>query len=233
MTQTKIFAAEMSCTAKTEPALKPTITVTPATRRSMQNAAQLKTQTNIRVAAYCRVSTSAEGQQTSYTRQKSFYSTLISEHPGWTLAGIYADADASGTNTDHRLNFQRMIEDCKNGKIDYIITKSISRFARNTVDTLKYVRVLKQLSPAIGIYFEKENVDTLNATGELLLTILSALAQDESRSISDNVRWSYAKKFQSGIAHCNLKGMMGYDKGENGQWLINEQQAEIVRPQGC
>ena len=229
MTQTKIFAAEMSCTAKTEPALKPTITVTPATRRSMQNAAQLKTQTNIRVAAYCRVSTSAEGQQTSYTRQKSFYSTLISEHPGWTLAGIYADADASGTNTDHRLNFQRMIEDCKNGKIDYIITKSISRFARNTVDTLNYVRMLKQLSPAIGIYFEKENVDTLNATGELLLTILSALAQDESRSISDNVRWSYAKKFQSGIAHCNLKGMMGYDKGENGQWLINEQQAEIVR----
>ena len=138
MTQTKIFAAEMSCTAGTEPALKPTITVTPATRRSMQNAAPLKTQTNIRVAAYCRVSTSDEGQQTSYTRQKSFYSTLISEHPGWTLAGIYADSDASGTNTDHRLNFQRMIEDCKNGKIDYIITKSISRFARNTVDTLNY-----------------------------------------------------------------------------------------------
>lgn len=229
MTHTNIFEAEMSCMAGTEPALQPTITVTPATKRSMQSATQLKAQTDIRVAAYCRVSTNDESQQTSYTRQKSFYTRLINEHPGWSLAGIYADTDASGTNTDHRIHFQRMIEDCKSGKIDYIITKSISRFARNTVDTLNYVRMLKQLNPAIGIFFEKENVDTLNATGELLLTILSALAQDESRSISDNVRWSYAKKFQAGIAHCNLKGMMGYDKGENGQWLINEDQAEIVR----
>lgn len=207
----------------------PTITVTPATRRSVQSATQLRHQTDIRVAAYCRVSTGEECQQTSYDRQKNFYTRLICEHPGWSLAGIYADSDASGTNTGRRVHFRRMIADCQTGKIDYIITKSISRFARNTVDTLNHVRMLKNLNPSVGIFFEKENVDTLDVSGELLLTILSALAQDESRSISDNVRWAYAKKFQAGIAHCNLKGMMGYDKGKNGQWIINEQQAGIIR----
>lgn len=229
MTQATTLSHDTSYPIREVSTLHPTITVTPATKRSVQNTTRLKHQTNVRVAAYCRVSTGDECQQTSYNRQMRFYSSLIREHPGWAFAGIYADADASGTNTGRRVNFQRMIADCQTGKIDYIITKSISRFARNTVDTLNHVRMLKQLNPSVGIFFEKENVDTLDATGELLLTILSALAQDESRSISDNVRWAYSKKFQAGIAHCNLKGMMGYDKGENGQWIINEAQASIVR----
>lgn len=229
MTQANTFSPGAGISMEETPPLQPTITVTPATRRFGPNTAQLRHQTDIRVAAYCRVSTGDECQQTSYDRQKHSYTRLISEHPGWSLAGIYADNDASGTNTGRRIDFQRMIADCQTGKIDYIITKSISRFARNTVDTLNHVRMLKKLSPSVGIFFEKENVDTLDASGELLLTILSALAQDESRSISDNVRWAYSKKFQAGIAHCNLKGMMGYDKGKDGQWIINESQAGTIR----
>jgi uncharacterized protein (UPF0335 family) len=122
-----------------------------------------------------------------------------------------------------------MMEDACNGKFDYIVTKSISRFARNTVDTLNCVRELRQKNPPIGIYFEKENIDTLDATGELILTILSALAQDESRSISENIRWTFRKNFQAGIPQINLKRMIGYDKGENGEWVINEGQAKTVR----
>jgi len=115
------------------------------------------------------------------------------------------------------------------GKIDYIMTKSISRFARNTVDTLNCVRQLRQLSPPVGILFEKENIDTLDAAGELILTILSALAQDESRSLSDNIRWTFQKNFQSGKPQINLERMLGYDKGENGEWVVNEEQAKVVR----
>ena len=148
------------------------------------------------MAAYCRVSTGDESQQTSYTTQRKFYTELITSKPGWTLAGIYADEAISGTSRAKRKQFNIMMEDAMAGRIDYIVTKSISRFARNTVDTLNCVRQLRQLSPPVGIYFEKENIDTLDATGELILTILSALAQDESRSISDNIRWSIQKKFQ-------------------------------------
>lgn len=150
------------------------------------------------MAAYCRVSTGDESQQTSYTTQRRFYTELIDGKPGWTLAGIYADEAISGTSRVKRKQFNIMMEDALAGRIDYIVTKSISRFARNTVDTLNCVRQLRQLSPPVGIYFEKENIDTLDATGELILTILSALAQDESRSISDNIRWSIQKKFQRG-----------------------------------
>ncbi len=207
----------------------PTVTIKPATKCSTQNGSQLKKRKNIRVAAYCRVSTGDESQQTSYTSQKAFYQKLITEKQGWFFAGIYADKAISGTSRIHRDEFNRMMNHAVQGKIDYIITKSISRFARNTVDTLNCVRQLKMLTPSVGIYFEKENVDTLDASSELLLTILSALAQDESRSISDNVRWSYAKKFQAGIAHVNLTRMLGYDKNPDGQWIVNEEQARTVR----
>lgn len=205
------------------------VSVIPATKRSVMNKAQLKQQTNIRVAAYCRVSTGDESQQTSYTNQKAFYSGLIHSKPGWTFAGLYADEGLSGTTTAHRDQFNQMIEDAKNGKIDYIVTKSISRFARNTVTTLSCARELRQQNPPVGIYFEKENIDTLDATGELFLTIMSAMAQDESRSISDNIRWSFQKKFQAGIPQVNLTRMLGYDKGPNGEWVINEEQAALVR----
>ena len=187
------------------------VDVIPASVRSVQNGGQLKSQTNIRVAAYCHVSTGDESQQTSYTTQKAFYKDLITRKPGWIFAGIYADEAKSGTNREHREEFNRMIKDAMNGKLDYIVTKSISRFARNTIDSLTCTRELRQLKPPVGIYFEKENIDTLDAKGELILTILSALAQDESRSISDNIRWSIQKKFQSGVPHINLKRMLGYE----------------------
>ena len=205
------------------------VEVIPATKRSVHNGGQLKVQSNIRVAAYCRVSTGDESQQTSYTTQKAFYTNLITNKPGWRFAGIYADEAKSGTSREHREDFNRMMADALDGKLDYIVTKSISRFARNTVDTLNCVRQLRQQNPPVGVYFEKENIDTLDATGELILTILSALAQDESRSISDNIRWSIQKNFQAGKPKIDLNRMLGYDKGENGEWMINPEQAKTVR----
>lgn len=206
-----------------------TVNVIPATKRAVKGGGQLKIQKDIRVAAYCRVSTGDESQQTSYTNQKAFYTAYINGKDGWKMAGIYADEAISGTSRAHRKEFNRMITDAEAGKIDYIVTKSISRFARNTVDTLNCLRQLRQQDPPVGIYFEKENIDTLDATGELILTILSALAQDESRSISDNIRWTFQKNFQAGKPQINLNRMLGYDKGKNGEWLINPEQAEIVR----
>lgn len=210
-------------------ARKPEVYVIPATKRSVESGGQIKKQKSLRVAAYCRVSTEDESQQTSYTTQKAFYTKMITGHMGWTLADIYADEAISGTSRAKRKDFNRMMDDAQAGKMDYIVTKSISRFARNTVDTLDCVRQLRQLNPPVGIFFEKENIDTLDATGELILTILSALAQDESRSISDNIRWSIQKKFQRGEAMVDLSRMLGYDKGPDGEWLINPEQAEIVR----
>lgn len=145
------------------------------------------------------------------------------------MVPVSGDEAKSGTNREHREEFNRMIKDAMDGKLDYIVTKSISRFARNTIDSLTCTRELRQLKPPVGIYFEKENIDTLDAKGELILTILSALAQDESRSISDNIRWSIQKKFQSGVPHINLKRMLGYELGANKQWVIVPEQAEIIR----
>lgn len=210
---------------------KPTpanVSVIPATKPTGQNA-QLKARTDINVAAYCRVSTGDESQQTSYKNQKAYYSGLIHSHPGWRFAGIYADEGISGTSVAHRDQFNQMMQDARAGKIDYIVTKSISRFARNTLDMLTYVRELKELNPKVGVYFEKENVDTLNLAGEMVMTVLAAIAQEESHSISENIRWSIQKKFQAGIPQINLERMLGYDKGEKGVWLINEEQAGIVR----
>lgn len=182
------------------------VDVIPASVRSVQNGGQLKSQTNIRVAAYCRVSTGDESQQTSYTTQKAFYKDLITRKPGWIFAGIYADEAKSGTNREHREEFNRMIKDAMDGKLDYIVTKSISRFARNTIDSLTCTRELRQLKPPVGIYFEKENIDTLDAKGELILTILSALAQDESRSMSDEEKEAANKRCPSERYHeCALE----------------------------
>ena len=205
------------------------VSVIPATKRSVRSGAVLKTIKELRVAAYCRVSTGNDEQQSSYIKQKEYYTKLITSKEGWQFAGIYADEAITGTSRAHRKEFNRMIDDAVAGKIDYIVTKSISRFARNTVDTLECVRQLRQLSPPVGIFFEKENIDTLDSTGELFLTILSAMAQDESRSIGDNVRWSIQKNFQQGKPTINLERMLGYDLGEDGSWMINEQQSETVK----
>ncbi|WP_291352817.1 recombinase family protein [Desulfosporosinus sp.] len=178
------------------------------------------------MAAYCRVSTSQDEQLQSYEAQVRFYTSYINNHPDYKMAGIYADEGISGTNTKKREQFNKMIEDCKAGKIDMIITKSISRFARNTLDTLNYVRLLKALS--IGVIFEKENINTLDGKGEVLLTILSSLAQEESRSTSESCTWGLRRRFEQGKVMVNHTKFLGYDKDKNGELVINEKQAKIV-----
>ena len=180
-----------------------------------------------KVAAYCRVSTDQEEQLSSYEAQVKYYTNHIQNNNLYEFAGIYADEGITATNTKKRDEFKRMIKDCREGKIDRIITKSISRFARNTVDCLNYVRELKEMG--IGITFEKENIDTLDAKGEVLLTILSSLAQEESRSISENSTWGIRRRFEEGKVALNHNRFLGYDKDENGNLIINEKQAQIVR----
>jgi len=142
------------------------------------------------------------------------------------MADIYADEGISATSTKKRVSFNRMIRDCREGKIDMIITKSISRFARNTLDCLNYVRELRELG--VGVIFEKENINTLDAKGEVLLTILSSLAQDESRSISENSQWGIRRRYENGQFKMSTKRFLGYDTDENGKLVINREQAEIV-----
>lgn len=178
------------------------------------------------MAAYCRVSTDQEEQLLSYENQVNYYTKFIKDNPLYTFAGIYADEDISATNTKKREEFNRMIADCREGKIDMIITKSISRFARNTLDCLNYVRELKELG--IGILFEKENINTLDAKGEVLLTILSSLAQDESRSISENSTWGIRRRFETGKHKMSTKRFLGYDSDEKGKLIVNSRQAKIV-----
>lgn len=180
-----------------------------------------------RVAAYCRVSTDEDGQLSSYQNQVQFYTEHIKSNSAYEFAGVYADEGISGTNTKKREQFNKMIQDCKNGKIDLIITKSISRFARNTLDCLQYVRELKEIE--VEIFFEKEHIFTLDSKGEVLLTILSSLAQDESRSISENTTWGVRRRFEQGRVTVNEKKFLGYDKDEEGNLIINKQQAKIVR----
>lgn len=179
------------------------------------------------MAAYCRVSTDQEEQLLSYENQVNYYTTYINENPLYEYAGTYADEGISATNTKKRDEFNRMIADCRAGKIDMIITKSISRFARNTLDYLNYVRELKELG--IGIIFEKENINTLDAKGEVLLTILSSLAQDESRSISENSTWGIRRRFEKGQHKMSTKRFLGYDTDEEGKLVINRKQAQIVK----
>lgn len=179
------------------------------------------------MAAYCRVSTEQLEQLSSYEAQVAYYTAFITNHPDYDMAGIYADEGISGTNTKKREQFNKMIEDCKAGKIDMIITKSISRFARNTLDTLNYVRTLKELG--IGVIFEKENINTLDSKGEVLLTILSSLAQEESNNLSQISTWGIRRRFEQGKVTINEKKFLGYDKDANGNLIINEKQAKIVR----
>ena len=181
----------------------------------------------IRVAAYCRVSTDQEEQLNSFENQVAYYTKYIAERPDYQMVNIYTDAGISGTNTKKREGFNRMIADCSAGKIDLVITKSISRFARNTQDCLHYSRMLKNLG--IGILFEKENINTMDASGELLFTILSSLAQEESRNISENSTWGIRHNFQRGIVHLNTTGFMGYDTDKDRNLVINPDQAKIVR----
>lgn len=179
-----------------------------------------------KVAAYCRVSTGSEEQLTSYTTQKKVYTEMIAERSDWEFAGMYADEGRSGTRADKRPDFQRMIKDCLAGKIDYIVTKSVSRFARNTVDCLDHVRMLK--SRGIGVYFEEQDIDTLKIDSELYLVIYAGFAQSESESLSKNVTWSYRKRYEDGNAVFMYKKLLGYQKGADGMPEIVPEEAVIV-----
>ena len=181
----------------------------------------------LRIAAYCRVSTTLEQQEGSYEAQVSYYTNKIKNNPNWKCAGIYADDGKSATNTKKRDDFNAMIEDCMAGKIDMVITKSVSRFARNTVDSLQTIRKLKEKN--IAVFFEKENINTLDGTGELLITILSSQAQEESRNLSENTKWGITRRFENGIISINHKKFMGYTKDEDGELVIVPEEAEIVK----
>ena len=180
-----------------------------------------------RVAAYARVSTDSDEQFTSFEAQVDYYTRYIAEHSEWLFVKVYADEGISGTSTKHRVGFNEMIEDALAGKIDLIVTKSISRFARNTIDTLTTVRQLKE--KGIEVFFEKENIYTLDSKGELLITIMSSIAQEESRSISENVTWGQRKRFADGKVSLPYKNFLGYRRGKDGKPQIVESEAKIVR----
>ena len=180
-----------------------------------------------KVCGYARVSTDLDEQATSYKAQVDYYTNYIKSNPSWEFVGLYSDEGISGTNTKKRDGFNRMIKDALSGKIDLIITKSISRFARNTVDALVNIRKLKDAN--VEVYFEKENIYSLDSKGELMLSLLSSLAQEESRSISLNTTWGKRKSFADGKVSIAYSNFLGYDKGEDGKLVINEEQAKVVR----
>lgn len=180
-----------------------------------------------RVAGYARVSTDSEEQQTSYAAQVEYYTSYIQERSDWEFVKVYTDEGISATNTKHRDGFNQMISDALDGKIDLIVTKSVNRFARNTVDSLTTVRKLKE--KGIEVYFQKENIYTLDSKGELLITIMSSLAQEESRSISENVTWGQRKRMADGKVSLPYKRFLGYRRSDDGTPEIVPEEAETVR----
>ena len=204
----------------------PRVTVLPATLNLFTSAPIASAQKR-RVAAYARVSTGSEEQATSYAAQVSYYTRYIQSKSEYEFVGVYTDRGITGTNTKRREGFNSMVRDALDGKIDLIITKSVSRFARNTVDSLTTIRLLKERG--VEVYFEEQNIYTLDSKGELLLTIMSSLAQEESRSISENVTWGHRKRFSDGKVLMPYGCFLGYRKGEDGTPEIVPEEAEIVR----
>ena len=188
-------------------------------------AAQRPEAQKLRVAAYCRVSSDSSDQMNSFAAQLNYYTTLINSKDNWTMADIYADAGISGTSAEKRPDFQRLLTDCRRGRIDKILVKSISRFARNAVDCLETIRALKAIG--VGVCFEEQGIDTSEMTGELLTAMFSAIAQKESESISGNMRWSYRQRMEKGTF---LPSSMpfGY-KIKDRSIVVDEAQAEIIR----
>lgn len=180
----------------------------------------------LRVAAYCRVSTDSDEQLDSYEAQLAYYTDAIAKNPKWRFAGIYADEGITGTQANKRPNFQKMIRDCEKGKIDFILTKSVARFARNTVDSLKYVRKLKAMG--IGVFFEEQALDSMKSENEMFLGLYSVMAQAESENISANVRWGIQQRMKSGTFAFRYT-ILGYRRGENGEPEIIPEEAEVVR----
>ncbi len=202
------------------------VTTIPATRNRF-TADPISSRKKRRVAGYARVSTDMEDQQTSYAAQCDYYTNYIQSREDWEFVKLYSDEGISATSTRHRSGFNEMVEDALAGRIDLIITKSVSRFARNTVDSLSTIRKLKE--NGCECYFEKENIWTFDSKGELLITIMSSLAQEESRSISENCTWGMRKRFADGKVTVPFGRFLGYDRREDGNLVVNEEQAEIVR----
>lgn len=202
------------------------VTVIPATL-NIHTKTPTKERVRRRVAAYARVSTDSEEQLTSYEAQVDYYTRFIQENPDWDFVEVYTDEGISAVNTKRRDGFNRMIRDALAGKIDLIVTKSVSRFARNTVDSLTTIRKLKEAG--CECYFQKENIMTFDSKGELLITIMSSLAQEESRSISENVTWGQRKRFADGKVSIPYGQFLGYRKGADGLPEIVPEEAEIVK----
>ncbi len=216
----------MSGTAtKKAAAAKKNVSIIPS--RKEHDKAVHPAQEKQRVAAYCRVSTQLEQQESSFEAQKNYYTEKITNNPNWKLAGIYADDGISGTDMKKRDEFNRLLQDCEAGKIDMILTKSISRFARNTVDTLNTLRILRK--KGVTVFFEKEHIDTHADNGEMIITVLSGLAQEESFNLSENTRWGIIRKFENGTIMLNHNRFMGYTKGKDGELAIVPEEAETVR----
>lgn len=182
-----------------------------------------------RVCAYCRVSTDMDTQALSYELQVQNYTEYISSNPEWEFAGIYADRGISGTSLKHREDFKRMIADCEEGKIDLIVTKAVTRFARNVVDTITTVRMLKSLNPPVGVFFETERINTLDSTSETYLGLISLFAQGESESKSESLKWSYIRRWKRGTGIYPTWNLLGYEVNEEGRWVIVDAEAELIR----
>lgn len=203
-----------------------TVTTIPATLTRF-TAAPINQVRRRRTAGYARVSTDSEEQQTSYEAQVDYYTNYIKSRDDWEFVEVYTDDGISGTNTKKREEFNRMIDDCMAGKIDKVITKSISRFARNTVDCLNYIRKLKDKN--IPVYFEKENIDSMDSKGEIMLTIMASLAQQENQSLSQNVKLGLQYRYQQGEIQINCSRFLGYTKNEKKKLIIVPEEAEVVK----
>jgi len=204
------------------------ITMIPAKKTMFTSAGQA---TNLlgkrRTAGYARVSTDKEEQENSFDRQVRYYTNYIQERPELEFVSVYTDDGISATSTAKREGFNSMVADALDGKMDLIVTKSVSRFARNTVDSLSTIRKLKE--KGVEVFFEKEQIWTFDGKGELLITIMSSLAQEESRSISENTTWGHRRRMQEGRVSMAYGQFLGYEKGEDGKPAINETEAQIVR----
>lgn len=202
----------------------PKVIVIPAKEETAQ---ELEKKKNLRVAAYCRVSTNSEEQLNSYENQKAYYTEKIMTNPDWTMVDVFADEGKTGTSACKRKDFLRMIRQCRQGKIDMILAKSVSRFARNTVDTLNYTRELRSLG--IPVIFEEQNINSIHPESEFLITIHGAFAQSESEDTSSRVRWGIQQSMRTGKANIQFKTLLGYQKGPDGEMVIVPEQAETVK----
>lgn len=183
----------------------------------------------LRVCAYCRVSTDEDTQASSYELQVQNYTKMIQENDEWEFAGIFADEGISGTSVLHREHFLEMIEKCKAGEIDLIITKQVSRFARNVLDSLNYIFMLRKLNPPVGVYFETEKLNTLDKSSDMVITVLSLVAQSESEQKSNSLKWSFRRRRAQGLGIYPNWSLLGYGLDEDKNWVIIEEEADVVR----